>query len=179
MNKLKELLLIVFACLAFLLLTEPVRALEMKMDRGTLHLTGEIVESDYNKFKNIFRSIEIKEVVLTSGGGDVSTAMKIGRLISRKDIKTTIKDECSSACGLIWFAGNELTMLPGGKLGIHCARVNVSSTCLDREHEASWGIYFYIKYKTNKNVATQYMKYTNKVEMTYVDYDTVKDWYFN
>jgi hypothetical protein len=58
-------------------------------------------------------------VVLNSGGGDIDSAITIGRLVRKNYGETTIPDggKCFSACALIFIAG--VTRYNLGELGLH------------------------------------------------------------
>ena len=111
-------------------------------------IDGTIVKGDYAKFESILTARAtannpVKAVWLSSGGGDVQTALAIGRLIRKNWIMTTtngtfvrghvvcfdedgkIKSKnrtascsCDSACFLIWAAGVE-RISSGYVVGLH------------------------------------------------------------
>ena len=91
-------------------------------------IEGEIQHGDYNKLVNVLKVTEISHVFLASSGGNISEAMKIGRLIRSLKMTTNIpvrsSDKnmigsakqhgidnleedfmCTSACFFIFIAG--------------------------------------------------------------------------
>ena len=78
-----------------------------------LVIKGEIIEGDYNRFlNNINKHRAFPTIIwLSSPGGDVLEAIKIGRVIRDGVIETglgipdSLEDTCSSSCFLIWSAG--------------------------------------------------------------------------
>lgn len=75
----------------------------------SLHLMGDIVKGDHNR---IVHSIKEKgafpfSVIISSPGGDVMEAVKIGRFLRDALLSIYAVNECSSACVLIWAGGVE------------------------------------------------------------------------
>lgn len=75
----------------------------------TLHLMGEIIKGDH---KRIVHSIQEKgsfplSVYISSPGGDVMEAARIGRFLRDTLLHIYAVNECSSACVLIWAGGVE------------------------------------------------------------------------
>jgi len=75
----------------------------------TLHITGSVIKGDHDRIVNT-----IKEkghfplsVYISSPGGDVVEAIKIGRFIRDSLLNVYAVDECNSACVLIWSGGVE------------------------------------------------------------------------
>jgi hypothetical protein len=66
-----------------------------------------------------------KIVLLQSHGGDVHSAMQIGRLLRKNQIITHINEVCDSACGLVFIGGSQRTVSlaasykDGSRIGIH------------------------------------------------------------
>lgn len=60
-------------------------------------------------------------LVLASEGGDVSSAIWLGRMVRRHGIKTYVPTNgvCLSACAMVWAAGAERWVANGARLGFH------------------------------------------------------------
>ena len=95
----------------------------------TIHIEGEILSNDSELFKSNLKYVLDKygneckkgngQIILSSSGGDIYEAIKIGRLIRQNEFETdvAIRGECISACVLIFASGvNRVTDVP---LGIH------------------------------------------------------------
>ena len=98
-----------------------------------IEITSTITQHDADEFQDISAKYETKllTVYLDSRGGDVSAAMKIGRLIRKYDGWTWINSKCYSSCALIFIAGVIRTTAPYGELGLH--RPYLASTPANRE----------------------------------------------
>lgn len=65
----------------------------------------------------------IREVILSSEGGNIYEARGLARLFRDKDLSTTVEDECSSACTTAFIGGVTRRLKPGAKLGFHQYRI--------------------------------------------------------
>ena len=91
-----------------------------------IHLEGELREGDYTKFMSVLETAfaaarsrrAIVRLQLTSPGGDLIEAMKIGEMVRKLRIKT-IADDCSSACFFILVAGVQRFVTPFGSVYLH------------------------------------------------------------
>ena len=84
--------------------------------------TGIITEQDAKSVQDISGQLEnpsVRDFWLDSKGGDVSAAIKIGRLIRKYDGQTLIAQngKCYSSCALIFIAG--VHRVNFGELGLH------------------------------------------------------------
>ena len=116
--------------------------------KGSVRIEGEFVNGDYAKFEHIISTREttnypVRGVQFMSPGGDIITALSIGRLIRKKWIVTSILGfnfdtgvcvitdpnsgkmsrygfpcTCDSACFLAW-AGGIQRYSSGGNVGLH------------------------------------------------------------
>ncbi len=88
-----------------------------------ISIVGDIQSGDLDKFLALaFKSKRDVLVRLDSKGGDLATALDIGRLISARGYSTSIiKYDCISACALIWLAGKDRYLQDGERLGFHSA----------------------------------------------------------
>jgi hypothetical protein len=64
-------------------------------------------------------SPRIRVVHLTSTGGRIGEAAKLGKAISRRSLLTYVPTHCESACTLAFAAGRERWLHRNGKLGFH------------------------------------------------------------
>jgi hypothetical protein len=65
----------------------------------------------------------IREVILSSEGGNIYEARGLARLFRDKDISTIVVDECSSACTTAFIGGVTRRLKSGAKLGFHQYRI--------------------------------------------------------
>lgn len=88
-----------------------------------ISVTGDIKKGDLDKFLALaFKSKRDVLVSLDSKGGDLVTALDIGRLIYARGYSTSITNyDCISACALIWLAGKDRYLHNGERLGFHSA----------------------------------------------------------
>jgi hypothetical protein len=86
-------------------------------------IKGEIVRGDAYDFSRLTRNKGRVLVGLSSPGGEVGEALRIGAEIRTKDFATTVADECDSACALIWLSGARRYLNSNAKLGFHAAYV--------------------------------------------------------
>ena len=99
---------------------------DIRIDRGsgviTAWITDAITNRDAIRLQDISSELEYIgtfRVWLDSKGGDVSAAIKIGKLVRKYDGRTVIADDgkCYSSCALIFIAG--VTRASFGELGLH------------------------------------------------------------
>jgi hypothetical protein len=87
-------------------------------------IEGEILKGDEKVFKNIAFSIERAIVVLDSPGGLVMPALEIGKAIRLKGYATAVTDtSCTSACAIVWLAGETRFLTKKSKVGFHAVYV--------------------------------------------------------
>ncbi len=66
------------------------------------------VEDDLRKFEEAFAKPGVDTVVfVNSPGGDLWTALRVGRLIAAKGLKTVIAGSCVSACSIMFMGGKQ------------------------------------------------------------------------
>ncbi|NJO61057.1 MAG: hypothetical protein HC836_23185 [Richelia sp. RM2_1_2] len=118
----------IIALLMLLLVSTPavsadVAVLGSKDSTTVVSIVGELVEGDFNKFKNLLENLNNKNVVVfVSGpGGSLIESMLIGEYINEHKIKTVASGVCASGCAYIWLAGYKLGVDPETKLGFHSA----------------------------------------------------------
>ena len=102
-------------------------------DTIKIFITGTIAARDAKEFEDIDEELQRKGVTvsLNSLGGDVSAAIRIGRIVRKSDGMTYIGDpnvlhtslplesKCYSSCALIFIAGVRRTALQLTELGLH------------------------------------------------------------
>jgi hypothetical protein len=92
---------------------------------NVIHISGEIVNGDYDRFINATRSINNNKPVLVfleGPGGALTEAMDIGLEINRKKYNTVAwNGVCASACAYIWLAGHRsiIDLERNAKVGFH------------------------------------------------------------
>ena len=91
-----------------------------------VELTGEIRPSDFGTLKQMIErrlssNTRIRWVSLNSQGGDLATAMRMGRYIRQLEFDTQVRDDarCLSSCVFILAAGLSKTVSGGNVVGIH------------------------------------------------------------
>ena len=85
---------------------------------------GEILKGDDKIFKDIAFSTERAIVVLDSPGGLVRPALEIGKAIRLKGYATAVTDtSCTSACAIVWLAGETRFLSKKSKVGFHAVYV--------------------------------------------------------
>jgi hypothetical protein len=90
-----------------------------------LLMRGEIREGDYDRLLNFARRsgyvLPLSDVILSSPGGDIKEALKIGRLVKKLYMTANVGTEtgyCASACFIIFASAVERDTSPG-MVGIH------------------------------------------------------------
>ncbi|MBR0797347.1 hypothetical protein JQ615_18325 [Bradyrhizobium jicamae] len=103
-------------------------------DHTDLVITGDITQRDLAFFRSRAKDLESKPITrvwLDSRGGDVFSAMEIGRIIRSLEGWTQVAENahCYSSCALIYISGIYRSSL--GEIGLH--RPYFASTPLSRE----------------------------------------------
>lgn len=109
-----------FIVLLSLLVFSPLsQALHYSQFGGTFDMSGKIEKGDFHSFMKEFASWDKAPTVfhITSGGGDLDEAMKIGNYIATSNIPVWVWDECNSACVFIYASAVERDVK--GKIGLH------------------------------------------------------------
>ncbi|HKA77109.1 MAG TPA: hypothetical protein VKD19_08390 [Pseudolabrys sp.] len=92
-----------------------------------IQITGELKKNDNQKFSDAVSKLLplFGIVILDSPGGELSSALAIGKEIKLRGYSTVVKarDTCASACALVWLAGDTRYMEPSSKIGFHAASV--------------------------------------------------------
>ena len=88
-----------------------------------VYITGEIALGDDAVFRDITKRFPDAVVFLESPGGTVIPALEIGRLVRERGYRTVVLagGTCASSCALIWLAGTQRYLAPGGRVGFHAS----------------------------------------------------------
>jgi hypothetical protein len=122
-------------CLTLLMMPSPGMTAEItayQSLRGiNINIIGEIYPGDEEKFARFNYSSGSTLVYLSSLGGDLDTAIKIGRMIWSRGYITLVNNNgpCASACTLVWFGGKTSTIQRNSFLGFHCPFVPGTHEC--------------------------------------------------
>lgn len=66
---------------------------------------------------------EIREIILSSEGGNIYEARGLSRLFRENRLATTVTDKCLSACTTAFIGGQKRQLKSGAKLGFHQYRI--------------------------------------------------------
>jgi hypothetical protein len=91
---------------------------------NAITITGQINANDFETFKIKAGPLTKADVWLSSPGGDLQAAIKIGEFIRLRGWSTFVTAGCSSACALIWLGGITRYMTDTARIGFHAASVN-------------------------------------------------------
>lgn len=92
--------------------------------------TPGIIYADVNLFGDlVMNHTDVDTVIVSGGGGSTSAAYDIANKITEYGMSTIARNNCSSACAIIFLAGSERTLEKGARLGFHRS----STTAEDHE----------------------------------------------
>lgn len=93
----------------------------LSSDGETLRVIGDIQPTLLDAIaKQLESSPSIRKLEVTSRGGSIGVAMKIGRLVRMKKLTTVLQSDCYSSCTLVFIAGtNRIVPAPYYSLGFH------------------------------------------------------------
>ena len=95
------------------------------LDRGVeaIVITGDILDDDDARFRDLSQRFPHAVVYLESAGGALVSAIEIGKLVRAQRHATAVLDgnTCTSACALIWIAGSPRYLGVDGRLGFHAS----------------------------------------------------------
>lgn len=137
----------VWAYAALLLWAVSAPAMVLSQQGHTLFASGPLGD-DYRKFVEALEQPGLERVVfVNSPGGDLWTALQVGRLIARKELKTVVAGSCVSACSIMFMGGRERTFSDAFRpaqtyLGIHGPHNKLTHE-VSREHASQ--IYAFFK----------------------------------
>lgn len=82
--------------------------------------TPTIIYEDVNLFGGLLMEHpEVETVVVSGAGGSTSAAYEIAHKITEFGLTTVARNNCSSACTLLFLAGTERRLEKGARLGFH------------------------------------------------------------
>ena len=87
----------------------------------TVTISGGIQPGDFEAFKAAVFGKANATIILQSRGGNLGAALPIGDLISERHYATHVPELCTSACGLIFLAGEPRSKRPQAAVGFHQA----------------------------------------------------------
>ena len=91
-----------------------------KGDIDVINIRGEIKMGDDDRFRSVAMSSLRATVSLDSPGGRLRPALEIGKMVRLKGFATAVQDAtCTSACSLIWLAGEPRYMNNFTSIGFH------------------------------------------------------------
>lgn len=107
------------ALVILLLLANNIYALDFNRLGGTFTMVGAIEKDDSIKFLVELGTLEVPPTAfhITSNGGNLEEAMRIGEVIRESHIPVWTGEECDSACVFIYASGVERDAQ--GKIGLH------------------------------------------------------------
>lgn len=90
---------------------------------------GEIAYEDVGVLRSILQrnGERIETLRLTSDGGYIEAAYEMADIIIDFALDTEVQGECSSACAVLFLAGEGRTLLRGGRIGLHPSNWSVDS----------------------------------------------------
>ena len=108
-------------------------ALTVNEVSNELLLSGEIKSGDYEFVRRTIISKNIHSVLLNSGGGDVSEALKIATFFRESGVTTHLpkRSVCASACVLLFAGGVIRTADNSSKIGIHVGSGVLNESALE------------------------------------------------
>src|SRR5215831_10341220 len=100
----------------------PCAAADFKVDGNKIYVLGTLEAYDDANFEQAINDYNGHAmVILHSGGGYLRPAYAIGRSIRKHGWDTHTEYRCTSACAMIFLAGENLSIAWGGKVGFHSA----------------------------------------------------------
>lgn len=90
---------------------------------------GEIAYEDVGVLRTLLARHEgrVTTLRLTSDGGFIEAAYEMADIVIDHGLDTVVEGECSSACAVIFLAGETRGMARGGRIGLHPASWGVGS----------------------------------------------------
>jgi hypothetical protein len=88
-------------------------------------LQGEIQLDDVAMFQSAANASGKAIVILDSPGGNAWAGMEMGKVIHLKNFATFVPEDtlCASSCALMWLAGTQRLIAPGGVVGFHAVYI--------------------------------------------------------
>jgi len=143
-------------------------------------LEGEFGKNTYINFRKFLKdtNINTKEIKISSNGGVLSSAMRLGAFIHEHGWSTGIDKEmhCYSACGFVYFAGNKKSLEGKAKVGLHrpyipgVADTQDSVRSMKREYLSYWN------YIRASKVLYDEMMDTDRDDLLILDRDNIDEY---
>lgn len=131
--------------------------------------TPEIIYADVNLFGDLIMNYpEVSSVIVSGAGGSTSAAFDIANKITELGLSTTARNNCSSACTIIFLAGSQRELEAGARLGFHRSSTSAQDHkdfFEKNKSAAGWADEFsYAKqsYEDGQVVARNYIEYVVK-----------------
>jgi hypothetical protein len=101
--------LLAVAALLSVLVTSPMRAMDIRVIDDQLILSGPVVTGDFEAVESrLTAQPQLKMVVLrNSPGGDAPTGYHLGELFRQKSLTTAVSGYCYSSCSRLFLGGRE------------------------------------------------------------------------
>src|SRR5215468_9600786 len=99
----------------------PCHAASIEVNQATITIDGDIDFGDFEAFESKAGALSQATVILTSNGGRLVPAIKIGEMIRQKGFATYVHEYCASACTFMWLAGTQRYMATTAQIGFHAA----------------------------------------------------------
>ena len=84
----------------------------------TISFRGKIDDGEYDKFLKVFDA-DVKNMIVTSGGGNVFEAIKIAEVLEKSDITIRVRIWCLSSCANYFFTAAKTKIIEKGIVGYH------------------------------------------------------------
>ncbi len=93
------------------------------LDEGrTLEFLGEVTDESAGALGRVLAAAPaVRQVSLTSAGGNLGAAIAAGDLLVERRVTTYVPLACISACTLLFVAGEQRLLAPTARLGFHAA----------------------------------------------------------
>src|SRR5262245_60670158 len=110
------------AVLALMLVSAPTEAAKIVRAGDEIFIIGAIQQGDDTTFNDLAVGDKLT-VYLSSTGGHLTPALRIGEIIRAKQYTTVVPNgaSCNSSCAFIWVGGVLRKMGSGASLAMHCA----------------------------------------------------------
>jgi|SRR5262249_1061143 len=100
------------------------------VNSNTIMFNGRVGPDDFYRLGNVMiANPQVRTVVLSSPGGYVLAALKIGMIIHTLEYATVAADMCGSACVIIWASGTSRTLRKSASLLMHCVYDQKTKKC--------------------------------------------------
>lgn len=113
-----------FALTAIALDMDPKPAIKTSPDGTRFLLNGEMGFGTTNLVRSLLKQHpKIKEIELNSPGGSAAEGFALAELVRDRGFDTYVRENCASACVLVFAAGTERRLAPIARFGLHSSGV--------------------------------------------------------